>query len=86
MVVLTRAGKNAFDPEFRPSRWMSEPVHRATHTRCLPTNSNPLAEVDREPKVVADIQRLLLPRVLPDIPGLKLAPTNKRLIATRAAT
>ncbi|WP_165229535.1 PP2C family protein-serine/threonine phosphatase [Aquisphaera insulae] len=75
MVVTMSHRPNAYDPEMFPDRfWISSLFGRATQTLVL---SNELKEayevVDRELKVVADIQRSLLPQVLPKIPGLDLA-------------
>jgi sigma-B regulation protein RsbU (phosphoserine phosphatase) len=75
MVVLMRKEPGAFDRESLPERvWMSNLFGRATHTLVLMDELKRAYEVvDRELRVVADIQRSLLPRDLPQVPGLQLA-------------
>lgn len=75
MVIVTRREPGAYNPEQFPERfWLSSLFGRATHSLVL---SEQLKEaygiVERELKVVADIQRSLLPQTLPEIPGLELA-------------
>jgi phosphoserine phosphatase RsbU/P len=75
MVVMMREEASSFDPERFPEWvWVSSMFGRATHNLVL---RNELREtydiVERELKVVADIQRSLLPQVLPKIPNLELA-------------
>jgi sigma-B regulation protein RsbU (phosphoserine phosphatase) len=75
MVVLARKQPGAFELEQFPERfWLSGLFGRATQALVL---SEELKEayriVERELRVVADIQRSLLPGTLPSIPGLQLA-------------
>jgi sigma-B regulation protein RsbU (phosphoserine phosphatase) len=75
MVVLTRAAPAAYQPEQLPETvWVSNLFGRATHNLVL---SEQLKEaydlVDQEMKVIADIQRSLLPARLPHIPTMDLA-------------
>jgi sigma-B regulation protein RsbU (phosphoserine phosphatase) len=75
MVVLMRQEPGAFQPEQLPQTvWMSNLFGRAAHNLVL---SEELREayntVDREMKLVAEIQRSLLPAQLPPIPTLDLA-------------
>ncbi|MEO6807826.1 MAG: PP2C family protein-serine/threonine phosphatase [Isosphaeraceae bacterium] len=75
MTVLMRTQPAAFDPEQFPEHvWMSNLFGRATHSLVLAEEVRRVYElVDRELKVVADIQRSLLPKVIPKIPTLHLA-------------
>lgn len=75
MVVILRHVSDGFDPEYLPEWvWMSNLFGRATHNLVLSDElKRAYALVDREMRVVADIQRSLLPARLPDIPGLTLA-------------
>jgi sigma-B regulation protein RsbU (phosphoserine phosphatase) len=75
MVFLLRAEPGAFDPEAFPEHvWMSNLFGRATHTLVLAEElKRTYAIVERELRIVADIQRSLLPRKIPEIPGLGLA-------------
>jgi sigma-B regulation protein RsbU (phosphoserine phosphatase) len=83
MVVLCRSATNGFNHDLLPEHvWMSNLFGRATHNLLL---SQQLREaydaVDREMKVVAEIQQSLLPTELPQIPTLDLAvhyQTSKR--------
>ena len=70
MVVLMREEAGAFDPERFPEWvWVSSLFGRATHNLVLSNELKDAYEiVERELKVVADIQRSLLPQVLPKIP------------------
>ena len=75
MVVLMREEPGSFDPDRFPEWvWVSSLFGRATHNLVL---SNELKDayhiVERELKVVADIQKSLLPQVLPRIPNIELA-------------
>lgn len=75
MVVIMRREAAAFDREQFPQLvWLSNLFGRATHNLVL---SDQLQEaysaVDREMRVVADIQRSLLPAQLPRIPTMDLA-------------
>jgi sigma-B regulation protein RsbU (phosphoserine phosphatase) len=75
MVVLLRQEPGAFDPEEFPQLvWMSNLFGRATHNLVLAEQLQQAYDaVDREMRVVADIQRSLLPARLPHIPTLDLA-------------
>ncbi len=75
MVVLMRKEPAAFQREQFPMWvWMSNLFGRATHNLVLSEEVKKAYEaVDYELKVVADIQRSLLPRELPRIPNLSLA-------------
>ena len=75
MTVLMRSEPAAFDREQLPEWvWMSNLFGRATHNLVLAEELKRAYDlVDRELKVVADIQRSLLPKVLPAIPTLDLA-------------
>jgi sigma-B regulation protein RsbU (phosphoserine phosphatase) len=75
MVVTMRKEPGAYDPEQFPEQfWISSLFGRATQTLVLSDELKRAYEiVERELKVVADIQRSLLPRELPTIPGLELA-------------
>jgi sigma-B regulation protein RsbU (phosphoserine phosphatase) len=75
MVVLMRKEAAGFQREQFPMWvWMSNLFGRATHNLVLSEELKKAYEaVDYELKVVADIQRSLLPRELPQIPNLSLA-------------
>jgi sigma-B regulation protein RsbU (phosphoserine phosphatase) len=75
MVVLLRTEPAAFSRERLPEHvWMSNLFGRATHNLVLSEQVKRAYDaVDRELKVVADIQRSLLPTTLPRIPTLDLA-------------
>jgi sigma-B regulation protein RsbU (phosphoserine phosphatase) len=75
MVVLLRTEPAAFSLERLPEHvWMSNLFGRATHNLVLSEQvKRAYDRVDRELKVVADIQRSLLPAKLPLIPTLDLA-------------
>jgi sigma-B regulation protein RsbU (phosphoserine phosphatase) len=75
MVVTMLAQPGRYEPEQFPERfWINSLFGRATHNLVLSEELKKAYEiVDRELKVVADIQRSLLPRTLPAIPGLDLA-------------
>lgn len=74
MVVLGRRDR-AFKNEFLPEQvWLSNLFGRATANLVLKEQLRVAYErVDRELKVVADIQRSLLPEALPEMPGLDIA-------------
>jgi phosphoserine phosphatase RsbU/P len=74
MVILLDREPSAFDPETFPERvWISSLFGRLTHNLVLRDELKHAYEiVEREMRVVADIQRSLLPQVLPTIPGLEL--------------
>jgi sigma-B regulation protein RsbU (phosphoserine phosphatase) len=75
MVVLLREAPAAFDPEKFPEWvWVSSLFGRATHNLVLRDELKQAYQiVEHELKVVADIQRSLLPQVLPTIPNVELA-------------
>ena len=75
MVVSMREEAASFDPERFPEWvWVSSLFGRATHNMVLRNELKQTYDiVERELKVVADIQRSLLPQVLPKIPKLELA-------------
>ncbi len=75
MVVLLRERKDAFEREHLAEHtWMANLFGRATHNLVLSEEVRRAYDrVDRELKVVADIQRSLLPTTLPSIPTLELA-------------
>jgi sigma-B regulation protein RsbU (phosphoserine phosphatase) len=75
MVVLLRGNSAGFDPEELPQAvWMGNLFGRATHNLVLAEEVQAAYDmVDRELRVVADMQRTLLPTRLPDIPTLDLA-------------
>jgi phosphoserine phosphatase RsbU/P len=75
MVFILRAQQNGFDPnEFPEQVWISNLFGRATHNLVLREQvQQAFDSVDRELKTVAAIQRSLLPKNLPTIPGLDLA-------------
>lgn len=75
LVIALRAEPDAFDPETLPERvWMSNLFGRATANLVLRQElERAYATVDRELHRVAEIQRSLLPKILPDIPRLSVA-------------
>lgn len=75
MTVLMRSAPDAFDHEEFPEHvWMSNLFGRATQNLVLADELKRAYQiVERELKVVADIQRSLLPKTIPTIPGLGLA-------------
>jgi sigma-B regulation protein RsbU (phosphoserine phosphatase) len=75
MVALLRREPGAFNPEQFPEWvWLSNLFGRATHNLVLTDQvKQAYAVVERELKVVADLQRTLLPKQLPKIPTLELA-------------
>lgn len=75
MILLMRREESAFIHEQFPEIvWMSNLFGRATHTLVLAEQVKTAYEaVDDEMKVVADIQRSLLPKKMPDIPTMTLA-------------
>lgn len=74
-VIALRAEPDAFDPENLPERvWMSNLFGRATANLVLRQElERAYKVVDRELKRVAEIQRSLLPKVLPTIPRMSVA-------------
>jgi sigma-B regulation protein RsbU (phosphoserine phosphatase) len=75
MVLLMREEANAFSrDDFPEIVWMSNLFGRATHNLVLSDQLKEAYEaVDYEMKVVADIQRSLLPMRMPSIPTMSLA-------------
>lgn len=75
MVVILRQEPDAFDPEELPERvWMANLFGGATSNLVLAEQRDAAYRmVDDELRVVANIQRSLLPATLPTIPGLELA-------------
>jgi sigma-B regulation protein RsbU (phosphoserine phosphatase) len=75
MVISLRRERAAFDPEIFPEWvWVSTLFGRATHNLVLRNDVKEAYDiVERELKLVADIQRSLLPQKLPVIPNLELA-------------
>lgn len=75
MVVLMRAEPDAFDPEEIPEMvWVSNLYGRATQNLVLAEQlQSAFQAVDQEMKIVADLQRSLLPDPLPKIPTMALA-------------
>jgi sigma-B regulation protein RsbU (phosphoserine phosphatase) len=75
MVLLMRREPTAFSvEEFPEIVWLSNLFGRATHNLVLSDRLREAYEsADHEMKVVADIQRSLLPSKMPDIPTMSLA-------------
>jgi sigma-B regulation protein RsbU (phosphoserine phosphatase) len=75
MVLMLRNEPHAFPPEqFADWVWISSLFGRATQNLVLSAElKKAYAVVERELKVVADIQRSLLPKSIPAIPSLGLA-------------
>jgi sigma-B regulation protein RsbU (phosphoserine phosphatase) len=75
MVLLMRKEPGAFDPRPFPELvWMSNLFGRVTHNLVLSDQLKEAFEaVDYEMKVVADIQRSLLPSKMPSIPTMSVA-------------
>lgn len=75
MVVILRKEKAGFERDGFPEQvWISNLFGRATHNLVLREQVQQAFDaVDRELKAVAAIQRSLLPKELPKIPGLDLA-------------
>lgn len=75
MIVVMRREASAFPEEQFPEIvWLSNLFGRATHYLVLSEKLKAAyEEVDYEMKVVADIQRSLLPKKMPDIPTMTLA-------------
>ena len=75
MTVRLSADRDAFDRETFPQHvWMSNLFGRATQNLALSDElKRAYALVDRELKHVADIQKSLLPKSIPNIPTLGLA-------------
>jgi len=75
MIVSLNRTPDSFDTEEFPELvWMSNLFGRATHNLVLHEQLDAAYQlVDQELKVVADIQRSLLPSELPSIPGTQFA-------------
>lgn len=75
MVIVLRQTADAFDPdEFPDQVLISNLFGRATHNLVLREQvQHSFDAIDRELKAVAAIQRSLLPKELPQVPGLDLA-------------
>jgi sigma-B regulation protein RsbU (phosphoserine phosphatase) len=75
MILAMRREPAAFAPEQFPEIvWLSNLFGRATHNLVLSEQLKAAYEaVDYEMKLVADIQRSLLPKKMPDIPTMTLA-------------
>jgi sigma-B regulation protein RsbU (phosphoserine phosphatase) len=75
LIIGMRLEPRAFDREQVPERvWMSNLFGRATHNLVLNEQLREAYEsMDREVRVVGDIQHSLLPSCLPEIAGLDLA-------------
>ena len=75
MVVTLRKEPGAWEPDLFPERfWISGLFGRATQNLVLNERLKQAYDVvDRELRVVADIQRSLLPKKLPEIPNVELA-------------
>jgi phosphoserine phosphatase RsbU/P len=75
MVITTQRDPYGFDRERLPETlWLSNLFGRATHTLVLKDQVREAYDsVDRELRIVGDIQRSLLPKELPRIDGLELA-------------
>jgi sigma-B regulation protein RsbU (phosphoserine phosphatase) len=75
MVVRMHREPGAFSPDTFPEWvWLSNLFGRATHNLVLTEElKHAYAMVERELQIVADIQRSLLPKKFPVIPGLELA-------------
>jgi sigma-B regulation protein RsbU (phosphoserine phosphatase) len=75
VTVFLRQRPHAFDPEDLPHMfWTTNLFARATHNLVLSDQVKRAYEmVDREMRLIADLQRALLPPELPRIPGLDVA-------------
>lgn len=75
MAIFMNARPRGYSRERLPEIvWFNNLFGRATHNLVLSSDlRRAYDQVDRELAVVADIQRSLLPRTLPDIPGVRLA-------------
>ena len=84
MVILTRKEPNAFDRNRFPDNfWLANLFGRATHNLVLSEELREAYElVDRELRVVADIQRALLPKQMPQIESLELAAYYRTISVT----
>ena len=75
MTVLFKRERNGFDPAAAPMQvWLGNLFGRATSQLVMADELRRAYEaVDRELRAVSEIQRSLLPVVLPDVNGLQLA-------------
>ncbi|HEY8505958.1 MAG TPA: PP2C family protein-serine/threonine phosphatase [Gemmataceae bacterium] len=75
MVVTLRERPGAFNPQYLPELvWIGNLFGRATFSQVMSERlAEALEEIDRDLKRVADIQRSLLPAVMPKLPSLDLA-------------
>jgi sigma-B regulation protein RsbU (phosphoserine phosphatase) len=75
MVIVLRESPEAFDPEAFPEMvQMSSLFGRATYNlHLLKQLSEANEQLERELRIVANLQRSLLPRKLPAVPGLELS-------------
>ncbi|WP_245538026.1 PP2C family protein-serine/threonine phosphatase [Rubinisphaera brasiliensis] len=75
MVILAREQPAGFDREqFPETVWMSNLFGRATHNLVLKDESSrAFKSLDRELKMVSQIQQALLPKKMPDIKGFELS-------------
>jgi len=75
MVVILKKQANGFDPEQLPEQvWIANLFGRATHNLVLKDQLQQAYDLlDRELKVVGDIQRSMLPKNLPELKSLDLA-------------
>src|SRR5207244_896716 len=75
MIISMRREPNSFDPQRLPELVLTSNLFgRATHNLVLSEEVKRAYEaLDQELMVVADMQRSLLPRTLPQIPTLELA-------------
>jgi sigma-B regulation protein RsbU (phosphoserine phosphatase) len=75
MTILLFSRPGAFPPDLLPGYvWMSNLFGRATHNLVLSRDlKRALETVDRELRTVAEIQRSLLPRRIPQIPRIQIA-------------
>lgn len=75
MVVSLKREPGGFDVQSAPALvWLSNLFGRATHSLVMAQQlKTAYDQIDRELKAVSEIQRSLLPAVLPDVHGLQLA-------------
>lgn len=75
MVIATKSVTNGFSPEDLPEVvWISNLFGRATHNLVLADRLNDAYEaIDKQLKIVGEIQHDLLPAELPEIPRMELA-------------
>ena len=75
MVVSLKRDPGGFDMSTAPALvWMSNLFGRATHSLVMAQQlRQAYDQIDRELRAVSEIQRSLLPAVLPDVHGLQLA-------------